>query len=46
MTPYTPDTTASTYGSGGKHDLLIVMVCNNHNPPFYSEVKPIEVELS
>jgi len=51
MTPYTPDLAPNTYGKDGKRDLQILMVCNNSvahpdNSPFYSKVKPVEVELS
>ena len=46
MEPYTPDLAANVYGKDGKRDLLILRVCNNHVPPFFSQQKPIEVELS
>jgi hypothetical protein len=45
MEPYTPDLSPSTYGLDGKRDLLILRVCYNHSPPFFSEQKPVEVEL-
>ena len=45
MTPYTPDLAPSTYAKDGKRDLLVLRVCNNHSPPFFSEQKPVEVEL-
>ena len=50
MKPYTPDLTPNTYGLDGKHDLQILKVCNNladhsSHSPFYSDRKPIEVEL-
>ena len=45
MTPYTPDLAPKTYGMDGKRDLKILMVCNEHSPPFYSEMKPVEVEI-
>lgn len=43
MTPYSPDLTANTYGVDGKSDLAIIMICSNHNPPFHSDQKPVEV---
>jgi hypothetical protein len=43
MTPYTPDMASKTYGIDGKSDMLILMVCTNHPPPFYSTQKPVEV---
>jgi hypothetical protein len=51
MAPYTPDLAANTYGMDGKRDLQILMVCNNSaahadGSPFYSKVKPVEVELN
>jgi len=45
MEPYTPDLAPNTYGMDGKRDLKILMVCNNHSPPFYSTQKPVEVEM-
>ena len=45
MGPYTPDLAPSTYGMDGKRDLLILNVCTNHSPPFYSTQKPVEVEI-
>ena len=50
MEPYTPDLASKTYGMDGKRDLKILMVCNNiaqhpSNSPFYSEIKPVEVEM-
>jgi hypothetical protein len=51
MAPYTPDLAANVYGKDGKRDLLILRVCNNiaahsDKSPFFSQQKPIEVELS
>jgi len=50
MEPYTPDLASKTYGMDGRRDLKILMVCNNiaqhpSNSPFYSEIKPVEVEM-
>ena len=45
MQPYTPDLASNTYGMDGKRDLQILMVCNEHSPPFYSTLKPVEVEI-
>jgi hypothetical protein len=50
MLPYTPDLTPNMYCSDGKHDLQILKVCNNlvghsDHSPFYSDRKPVEVEL-
>jgi hypothetical protein len=50
MEPYTPDLTPNTYGLDGKHNLFVLKVCNNlvghsDHSPFYSDRKPIEVEL-
>ena len=51
MEPFTPDLCPDSYGLGGKRDLLVVRVCNNlvghaDHSPIYSEVKPVEVELT
>jgi predicted nucleic acid-binding Zn-ribbon protein len=51
MEPYVPDLVPSAYGKDGKRDLLILRVCNNSavhadKSSFYSEQKPVEVELS
>jgi hypothetical protein len=46
MEPYAPDLSPNSYGRDGKRDLLILRVCDNHNPPFFSALKPVEVELS
>jgi hypothetical protein len=43
MTPYTPDTTPKTYGTNGKRDLTVLMVCTLHSPPFFGKQKPVEV---
>ncbi len=43
MKPYTPDLTPNVYGKDGKRDMEILMVCNNHSPPFFSTQKPVEV---
>lgn len=43
MAPYTPDLAANTYGVDGKRDLAVLMVCDQHSPPFYSTQKPVEV---
>lgn len=45
MEPYTPDLAPKTYGMDGKRDLRILMVCNNCSPPFFSTLKPVEVEM-
>ncbi len=45
MEPYVPDLSPGTYAKDGKRDLLIVRVCSNHIPPFFSEQKPVEVVL-
>jgi len=45
MQPYTPDLAPNIYGMDGKRDLKILMVCNEHSPPFYSTQKPVEVEI-
>ena len=45
MEPYTPDLAPKTYGMDGKRDLKIMMVCNEHSPPFFSKLKPVEVEM-
>jgi predicted nucleic acid-binding Zn-ribbon protein len=46
MEPYVPDLSPNTYAKDGKRDLLILRVCNNHIPPFFSELEPVEVELT
>ena len=51
MEAYTPDLAANTYAKDGKHELLILRVCNNSSAhfdksPFFSSQKPVEVELS
>jgi len=51
MQAYTPDLAPNTYGKDGKRDLQILLVCNNvsahaDKSPFYSKLKPVEVELS
>jgi len=45
MEPYTPDLAPKTYGMDGKRDLKILRVCNEHSPPFFSTLKPVEVEM-
>jgi hypothetical protein len=50
MKPYTPDLSPNTYGLGDNRDLQILKVCINlvgHSDhfPFYSDRKPVEVEL-
>lgn len=45
MAPYTPDLAPKTYGMDGKRDLKILRVCNEHSPPFFSTLKPVEVEM-
>jgi hypothetical protein len=50
METFTPDLASSTYGLDGKRDLLILKVCNNlaghsNHSPFFSTLKPVEVEL-
>jgi len=44
MTPFTPDLTPTTYESEKGFDILYV--CNNHAPPYYSKLKPVEVKLT
>ena len=46
MDPYTPDLAANTYGFDEVHDLHVLMVCSLHFPFFFSNQKPVEVELS
>ena len=51
MVDFTPDLCPGSYGLDGKRDLLVVRVCNNlvghaDHAPIYSEVKPVEVELT
>jgi hypothetical protein len=43
MEPYAPDLTPSTYEKG---DIDVVMVCNQHTPPYKSKQKPVEVRLT
>ena len=56
MTPYIPDLTPSLYRAEGDYDSLgeapksevtveTLFVCLNHNPPYYSTRKPMEVIL-
>ena len=50
MEPYVPDLCPDSYGLDGKRDLQILKVCNNlaghsSHSPYFSRVKPIEVEL-
>jgi len=45
MQPYTPDLAPKTYGMDGKRDLKILMVCIDCSPPFFSTLKPVEVEI-
>ncbi|MEM2107831.1 MAG: hypothetical protein QXL10_00905 [Candidatus Bathyarchaeia archaeon] len=50
MEPHTPDLAANLYALDGKRDLLVLRICNNvaahpDNHPFFSTLKPIEVEL-
>ncbi len=56
MTPYTPDLTPRTYRAEGDYDPLgetpksevsveTLYVCLNHDPPYYSTRKPMEVML-
>jgi hypothetical protein len=50
MMSFTPDLTTNLYSLGDKRDLQITRVCNNmadhsNNSPFYSDRKPVEVEL-
>lgn len=44
MTPHTPDLTLSTYQS--EKGLNVLYVCNNHEPPYHSDQKPVEVKLT
>ena len=51
MEAFTPDLSLSTYGLDGKRDLLVLKVCNNlaghsDHSPYFSSLKPIEVELT
>jgi len=51
MVDYTPDLASNTYGKNGVRDLLVLKVCNNlvghsDHSPFYSDKKPVEVELT
>ena len=51
MESYTPDLAPKSYGLDGKCDLQILNVCNNlaghsSHSPYYSSLKPVEVELS
>ncbi|MEM2108746.1 MAG: hypothetical protein QXL10_05640 [Candidatus Bathyarchaeia archaeon] len=51
MEPYAPDLAVNVYAADGKRDLLILRVCWNtaahsDNRPFFSTLKPIEVELT
>lgn len=51
MEPYQPVLSPVTYGADGKRDLLILRVCNNvaahpDNRPFFSNLRPVEVELA
>jgi len=56
MTPYAPNLTPKTYRAEGDYDPLgeasksevtveTLFVCLNHDPPFYSTRKPMEVML-
>ena len=51
MEAYSPDLCPGSYGLDGKRDLLVVRVCNNlvghaDHAPYFSVVKPVEVELT
>ena len=51
MDAYTPDLCPGSYGLDGKRDLQILKVCYNlaghsSHSPFYSYLKPVEVELT
>lgn len=51
MTDYVPDLAPSQYGRGGVRGLLAYKVCNNlaghsDHSPYFSTLKPVEVELS
>ena len=45
MAPYVPDLSPNSYGADGKRELLTLRVCSSHIPPFFSEQKPVQVEL-
>jgi hypothetical protein len=50
MVSYTLDLAPKTYAKDGKHELHILMVCDNSaahpdNAPFFNTQKPVEVEL-
>jgi hypothetical protein len=50
MEAYVPDLSLP-YGLDGKRDLLVWKVCNNlvghsDHSPFFSKLKPVEVELN
>jgi hypothetical protein len=45
MTSYASDLAMNTYGFDGRRDLRILRVCIRHFPYFFSDVKPVEVEL-
>ena len=42
MEPYTPPSDPRKIEAG---DLETIMICRNHNPPYKSKVKPVEVRL-
>ncbi|MGB9960276.1 MAG: hypothetical protein ACPLKQ_07145 [Candidatus Bathyarchaeales archaeon] len=44
MKPYTPDTAPKTYALNSLREMQTLMVCTNHNPPFFSQQKPVEVK--
>ena len=46
MTPYAPDLAMNTCGFDDRRDLMVLMVCRLHSPNFFSNQKPVEVELS
>jgi hypothetical protein len=46
MTAHTPDSSLETYARDSKREMLILMVCNRHNPPFLSVTCPVEVPLA
>jgi len=47
MAAYVPDLTPSTYRtSQSEPSMKTLYVCNNHTPPYYSSLKPVEVNLT
>lgn len=51
MQDYVPDLAPNTYGLDGKRDLQVLKVCSNlvghsDHSPYYSVLKPVEVDLA